>query len=213
MKQANEFVHAHGNLAFVNLILKYAVLVLGIAVTCLSVLVILLGNKARDQKPLPIFIDRVSGEAVPVDWAAVDAEGEDRVLAEVEDFVRNTLHDMYTYNKHTVRSNLENVFKVSTPQAGAQIKASLDLAERADAIARNGQGLCKVQSVTVLEGGSSIRVQVILEKEVVNLSGELDGSSRVIALIRLKPIKRQVGNAHGLAVVEYAENEYEGGTS
>jgi len=208
--RGDDFIRSTGNLAFVNWMLKFSVFGLTVAVVGLTVAVVVMTRKADEQKPLPIFIDRTTGVAEPVNWNVIDAAGEKRSPVEIEDFTRNLMGEMYTYNKFTVQTNMKKAFDLATVEAGGQMKAALNLGNRADILARNGQGLVDVQSVSIIESTPSIKVQVIFTKKVVDLDGNLVSSERALAVLKIKPIKRYATNAHGLAVIEYSENQYKG---
>ena len=208
MTKGDDWIRATGNMTFVNTMLKYTVLVLGIVLIFVSSLLITMVKKVNHITPLPIFIDRASGEARCVDYKVIDAQGEKRVPAEINDFVYNFLTDLYTFNKFTIKSNLENALLKTAKDAAGQVKAAIDLPKRADYLSRNVQGICEVNSISIISTTPDIKVQSIFTKKILSPEGDVLSRQKYIAVLRLKPIIRQKGNAHGLIVVEYRENPY-----
>ncbi|GEM_PF-665757 len=205
-RATDDFIRSTGNMAFVNTFLKFMVLVLGFAVVVLSVGLLLLANAAKDVKPLPIFVNQVTGEAKPVDWGVVDAQGEKRIPAEVRHFVSDLVIDLYTWTKYTVKSNLDRSLRYASPDAMAQIRAAADLAARGDAIARNAQGLCLIKSTSIQESWPTIKIQVFFTKKLISMQDEELSVTDHIATIKLKTVSRSMDNPHGLVLVEYSEN-------
>jgi len=203
---SDDFIRSTGNLAFVNLFLKYAVAVLGLAVLGLTFCLVHLSGKVGQVKPLPIYVNTVTGETKPVDFAVSDARGSGRLPAEIENFTRMYLDNLYTYNKLTVKSNMDRAFFCTAPDGLAQVKWSLGLAQRADFISRGGQGLCEVLSVSIMGTKPNIAVQAVFRKKLFGFNDDIVSESTHVSIIKIKPIARQVQNAHGLAVVEYSEN-------
>jgi len=211
MSRGDDFIRSTGHLAFVNLFLKYAVFVLGLVCLGLIVSLVLLSRHVGEVKPLPIYVNAVTGEARPVDFQAIDARGQERLPVEVEAFVREYLGSLYTYNRLTVRSNLDEAFAKTAPDAQGQVKRCADLPARADIIGRSGQGLCQVLSVSITESRPNLAVQAIFQKTVLAANDESIQDRRHLAVLRLKVVGRTVANAHGLVVVEYNESEFQEG--
>ncbi|HOB54235.1 MAG TPA: VirB8/TrbF family protein [Acidobacteriota bacterium] len=211
MGGSDDFIRATGHLAFVNLFLKYAVAVLGLACLGLSGALVLVSRHVGEVKPLPIFINTLTGQARPVDFQAVDARGQERLPVEVEAFVREYVGQLYTYNRLTVKSNLEQAFRCTAPDALGQVRHCADLPGRADTIARSGQGVCAVVSVSIMQAQPNLSVQAIFRKKVLTPADEVASEGQYLALLRLKVVPRTVANAHGLVVVEYNENEFQEG--
>jgi len=208
----DDFIRSTGRLAFVNLFLKYALFVVGLVCIGLTVSLVLLSRHVGEVKPLPIFIDRTTGTATPVDFQVLDARGEERLPVELEAFVRDYLNQLYTYNRLTVKSNLDAAFARTAPDARAQVRRCADLPVRADIIGRAGQGICRVTGVSILGARPDLRVQAVFEKTVLSAADETLAQQRCLAMLRLKVIHRTVANAHGLVVAEYNESEFEEGT-
>jgi len=203
---SDDFIRSTGNLAFVNLFLKYAVIVLGLAVLGLTICLIHLSGKVGQVKPLPIYVNTITGETKPVDFSVIDAQGRERLPAEIENFTRTYMDNLYTYNNLTVKSNMDRAFCRTAPDGLAQVKECLGLAQRADIISRGGQGLCEILGVSIMGTTPNITVQAVFKKKLFGFNDEMVSESTYVAIIKMKPIARQVQNAHGLAVVEYSEN-------
>lgn len=205
-KSCDDFIRSTGHLAFVNLFLKYAVAVLGLAVLALTGCLVYLSGEVGQVRPLPIYINTLTGEAKPVDFSVIDAQGRERLPAEIEHFVRRYLDCLYTFTRLTVKSNLDQAAAGTAPAAWPQVKAAVDLARRADRVAADAQGLCEILSVSIMTTRPNVRVQAVFTKKVFGPQDDVAAESTHIAFLTLKPIARQVQNAHGLAVVEYSEN-------
>ncbi len=201
----DDFIHIWGN-AYTGLLLYKAVsMVLGVVVIALSCTVTILAQKAKDVKPLPIFIDRNTGIAEPVAFELIDAAGEKRHETEVKDFVRNYLQDLYTFNSYTAKSNLENCSRKTTDAAWAMIKEILLKEKRMDLVDQESQGLIEVNLLIILSLEPEIKIQITFKKVVI-MSGSRRETNHV-AVMKLHTVKRYEGNAHGLMVVEYRETE------
>jgi len=163
---SDDFIRSTGNLAFVNLFLKYTVAVLGLAVLGLTIYLIHLSGKVGQVKALPIYVNTITGETKPVDFSVIDAQGRKRLPAEIENFTRMYLDALYTYNKLTVKSNMDQAFFCTAPDGLAQVKECLGLAQRADIISRGGQGLCEILGVSIMGTTPNITVQSVFKKKL-----------------------------------------------
>jgi len=207
MSQGDDFIRSTGNLAFVNTFLKFTCLILAVAVLGLSGTVVYLGAGVRNQKPLPIFIDKDSGSARPVDFQAIDAAGETRVEPEIISFVNDFIGNLYTYNKYTVKSNLEKVLSVSSEEAVNALRRYWKISARQSSISSGGQGLSKINSTVIVNGLPDLRVQIFFQKIVVGVHGDKSNQSKNVAILRVKTVVRNLENPHGLYVIEYREDE------
>ncbi len=205
----DDFIRSTGNLAFTNLILKYCVLALGLVAVGECVALIFISREAGKVRTVPIFVDRLSGDARPVDFSVVDAQGAERVPAEVQAYTLGLVNFAYVFNRFTVKSNLEKVLALSTPEAGTQIKNAMRMAERADAVTRGHQGLVEVLSYACHETKPNIRVQVIFRKKEITDADETALDQKCLAFVKYKPVPRTVENPHGLVVIEYNETPFQ----
>ena len=208
-KGTDDFIRSTGNMAFVNTILKYAVLVLGLVAVSECVALILISREAGKVRTVPIFVDRMSGDAKPVDFSVVDAQGAERVPAEVQAYTMALLNYEYVFNKFTVKSNLEKVLALSTPEAGGQLKNAMDMPGRADALTKGRQGMVEIVSYVCHETKPNIRVQAIFRKKEISPDDETVIDKRCMAFVKYKPVPRTVENPHGLVVIEYNETSFE----
>ena len=134
MSQAtDDFIRSSGNLAFVNTWLKLIVLVV------LFLTSILLGGalfakiiEGKTERVVPIVINRATGDAIAVDYSVVDATGEQRSPVEVRKFCEEFLQELFTFNRFTVKRNLESIIKWTTPESLAQAKEAVNLAHRSE---------------------------------------------------------------------------------
>lgn len=207
MTDGDDFIRSTGNMAFVNTFLKFTCLILSFTVLALAGTLVYLGGKVRNQKPLPIFIDRDTGTARPVDFHAIDAAGEKRVESEVLAFVNEYIGNLYTYNKYTVRSNLEKVLAVSSDETLNALRKYWKISARQSRIHSGNQGLARIKTTVIVNALPDLRVQVFFGKSVIGERGDERNSSRNVAVLRIKPVVRSMTNPHGLYVVEYREDE------
>ena len=208
-KSTDDFIRSTGNMAFVNTFLKYALLVLGLVALSEGVALILISREAGKVRTIPIFVDRGTGDAKAVDFSVVDAQGEQRVPAELQAYTDNLVNFAYTFNRFTVKSNLEKILGLCTQEAAGQLKNAMRMAERADAVTKGRQGLVEIVSYTCHETQPNIRVQVIFRKKEINGTDETVVEQACLAFIKMKPVPRTVENPHGLVVIEYNETPYQ----
>jgi len=168
----------------------------------------LLTLKIDEIKPLPIFINRETGEAKPVDFDFIDAKGETRCVAEIDDFITGFLTDMYTFNRLTVKSNLMGALSKASKEAAVDIKNTLIVSKRYDMINRNLQGMVSIKNISIIQKLPDLKVQVFFNKRLLSMAGRLESDKNYISIIRIKPVVRKRGNAHGLLIVEYRENPF-----
>ncbi len=201
----DDLLHVWGN-AYAGLVLyKVATVILALVVVALSFSMVILAQKARDVKPLPIFIDRNTGITEPVAFELIDAAGEKRHESEVKDFVRNYLEDLYTFNVYTAKNNLEKCNRRSTVQAWSVIKEILLRDKRMDMVNQDNQGLVDIKLMIIQSLEPDVSIQVTFKKSVI-MSSTRQEEERV-AVIKLRTVKRHEGNAHGMMVVEYRESQ------
>lgn len=166
-----------------------------------------LSKVVKNQKPLPIFIDRTTGVAKEVDFKIIDAEGSKRHKSEVYDFVGNFINNLYTFNQYTIKSNLNRALSFCSKEAEASINKYL-IEERAKYMNDSIQGMCKIKSIEILEKLPDLKCRVVFFKSVVNIGSDTDIKKELFtAILRIKTIIRKRGNAHGFIIVEYWENK------
>jgi hypothetical protein len=192
-----------------NLLLKAVVVVL---------LVIILGQcsqnskltaKIYQEKPLPVvYVDRYKGTAELVEYNVTDAYGDERSQAEIHDFVADYIGRLHTFSRYLATANLEKVISWTVNEAQNYIKNALRLDKRYDHIQSGFTGLCDISLISIDELKTDcIRLKVDFSKKLMNGEGKMMNHSFHQAILVIKPVKRQVGNAHGLYVLEYREYE------
>lgn len=195
----------------INTAYKFIVLIEFIIIIIFAINSFNLTSKVNEVKPLPIFINKQTGEAHAVDFNFIDAQGETRSNAEIEDYTIRFLMDLYTYNRLTVKTNLLNALSVTSKEGAVDIKNALVISKRYDNINRSLQGLVEIKSVTIIEKLPDLKVQVYFNKKLVSISGRIQEDTNHIVIIKVKPVVRKRGNAHGLVIVEYRENKIQKG--
>lgn len=202
----SDYIYEKNARIVINSAYKFIIVVELLIIILLSVYSFKLTGKINEVKPLPIFINKETGSAKAVDFDFIDAKGETRSNAEINDFVTGFVSDLYTYNRLTVKTNLVNAISKTSAEAAADIKNTLMISKRYDYINRNMQGLVKILSISILEKLPDLKIQVFFRKRLISSDGGLGSKSDYFAILRIKPVIRKKGNAHGLLIVEYREN-------
>ena len=164
-----------------------------------------LSFELKYREPLTIFVDSATGIATPLDVRVVDARGERRDELEIHYFCRQMVEHLYTYNVHTVKSNLAKVLDVCSDNAARCVLDFLKQENRGDKVTDTTQGLCDIETSSIRRTHPDLEVQVVFSKKIVSNQSTTD-NSRKIATFRIKTIQRQEGNWNGLLVTEYNES-------
>ncbi len=202
----SDYIYEKNARIVINAAYKFIIVVELLIIILLSVYSFTLTGKINEVKPLPIFINKETGSAKAVDFDFIDAKGETRSNAEINDFVTGFISDLYTFNRLTVKTNLVNAISKTSAEAAADIKNTLMISKRYDYINRNMQGLVKILSISILEKLPDLKIQVFFRKRLISSDGDSGGNNDYFAILRIKPVIRKKGNAHGLLIVEYREN-------
>ncbi|HNX97814.1 MAG TPA: VirB8/TrbF family protein, partial [Candidatus Aminicenantes bacterium] len=148
-----------------------------------------------------------AGTARPVDFSVIDAEGSKRVDAEINDFARDYVTNIYTFTRYTVETNLRRVLDLTADEARNQVQDCVIRSKRNEALSSGYQGVCDIKSISILDAGqTSTRVQVVFVAKQIGFQA-MDSSRKAVATITMKTVLRQRNNAHGLYVVEYRESD------
>jgi hypothetical protein len=204
----DDFIRTAGNLAYTSTWLKllaFVLLIISLVMTGFAALLIM---DRRAENIVPIVINEATGDSLVVDYKVVDAAGEQRSPVEVKKFSEDFLSDAFTFNRFTVKSNLEKLASHSTPEALSQIRESLNLPRRAEQINRSAQGLLEITSFMILESRPAIRTQVYFRTRVFSGSGDLIEENNWLSVITIRPVRRSTRNPHGLIIIEYRQNPF-----
>jgi len=204
---SDDFIRSAGNLAYTSAWLKLIALSLLIMCLVLTGAVIVLIIDRRAEHVIPIAINQATGDAMAVDYKVVDAAGEERAPVEVRKFCEDFLSDAFTFNRFTVRTNLEALSNHATPEAMSQIRESLNLPRRSEFLGRNAQGLFEISSFMITDS-RPLKTQIYFQARVFNGSGELIEESNWISIMTIRPVKRSSRNPHGLIVIEYRQTPF-----
>ena len=207
----DDFIRSSGNLAFVNTWLKLFVLVLFLTSLLLGGALLVKIVEGRTERVVPIVINQATGDAIPVDYSVVDAAGEQRSPVEVRKFCEDFIRDLFTYNRFTVKTNLESIVKWAAPEALIQIKEAINLAHRSELIGRNAQGLVEVHNFLITETQPLLKVQLYFEAKALSQTNEILDDGQFLAALLIKPIKRSQRNPHGLILIEYRQSIFKEG--
>lgn len=204
----SDYIYEKNARTVINLAYRFIIVVELLIIIMLSIYNYILTGRINEVKPLPIFINKETGSAKAVDFNFIDAEGETRSNAEINDFVTGFISDLYTYNRLTIKTNLVNAISKTSEEAAADIKNTLLVSKRYDHINRNIQGLVLVKSISILEKLPDLKIQVFFRKRLISAGGDQGVRNDYFAILRIKPVVRKRGNAHGLLIVEYRENDF-----
>lgn len=204
----DDFIRSSGNLAFVNTWLKLIVLVLFLTALLLGAVLAVKIVEGRTERVLPIVINQATGDALAVDFSVMDAAGEQRAPVEIRKFGEDFVRELFTYNRFTVRTNLESVVKWATPEALIQVKEAVNLAHRSELMTRNAQGVVEIRSFLITETQPVLKVQVYFQAKALSQTTEVLEEGQFQTVLLIKPIKRSQRNPHGLIVLEYRQSQF-----
>ncbi len=204
----SDYIYEKNARIVINYAYRFFIVVELVIIVFLTIYSYRLTGKINEVKPLPIFINSETGTAKAVDFNFIDANGESRSDAEINDFVTGFISDLYTYNRLTVKTNLVNAIEKTSREGAADIKSLLLVSRRYDDINRSLQGIVTVKSISILEKLPDLKIQVYFTKRLVSQEGDREVSDDYFAVLRIKPVIRKRGNAHGLLIVEYRENKF-----
>ena len=202
----DDFIRSSGNLVFVNTWLKLIVLLLFLTSLLLGGVLTVKIVEGRTERVVPIVINQLTGDAIPVDYSVVDAAGELRSPVEVRKFCEDFLRELFTYNRFPVKTNLESIVKWATPEALVQVREVINLAHRSELIGRNAQGLAEVRSFLITESQPLLKVQAYFQAKAVSQTNEVLEDGQFLAVLLIRPIKRYLRNPHGLILIEYRQS-------
>ena len=205
----DDFIRASGNLAYVNTWLKLIALVLLLVILALGAAFILEIADSKAEHVVPIVINQATGDAVAVDYSVIDAAGEERAPVEVRKFCEDFLSEAYTYNRFTVKTNLESIARWTAPEALIQVREAMNLPRRAELIARNAQGLVDFRNFLIIETKPLLKVQAYFHVKALSQVDEIMEEGNFLAVLLIKPIKRAMRNPHGLIVIEYRQSTFQ----
>ena len=196
----DDFIRSSGNLAYVNTWLKLIALVLLLVSLLLGAALLVKIVDGRTEHVVPIVINQAMGDAIPVDYRVVDAAGEERSPVEVRRFCEDFLTEAFTYNRYTVKTNLESIARWTAPEALTQVREALNLPRRAELIARNAQGLAELTSF------------LITENDILSQRGQEEAAQSfgdVARDLSMQTTGANAVDAHGLIVIEYRQSSFE----
>lgn len=205
-QSTDDFIRSSGNLAYVNTWLKLVGLVLLVVCLLLGTALLVKILDSRAEHVVPIVINQATGDATPVDFRVVDAAGEERAPVEIRKFAEDFLRELYTYNRFTVKGNLDSVIKWTTPEALRQVKEAVQLPRRAELITSNAQGLAELRNLLITDTQPLIRVQAYFQAKAMSQRDEVIEDNQFVTVMVIKPVKRSQRNPHGLIILEYRQS-------
>jgi hypothetical protein len=205
---SDDFIRAAGNATYINVWLKLISLVLLVICLALTGALVFTIIDSRTEHVIPIVINEATGDAMAVDYSVIDATGEHRAPVEVRKFCEDFLSEAYTFNRYTVRSNVDALTRYSAPEAFSQIRESLNLPRRAEYVNRNAQGLSEITSFMITETQPALKTQIYFRTRVFGSSGELLDDNSWVSVMTIRPIRRSARTPHGLIVMEYRQSPF-----
>jgi hypothetical protein len=205
----DDFIRSSGNLAYINTWLKMISLALLLACLMLAVALTVKIIDSRTEKVVPIVLSPATGDAVPVDYRVVDAAGEERSPIEVRKFCKDFIGEAYTYNRFTVKTNLESITRWTAPEALTQVREAMNLPRRAELIERNAQSLAECQNILITEAKPLLKVQVYFSVKTLSQVNDATEENNFLAVLVIKPVKRSTRSPHGLIVIEYRQSSFQ----
>ncbi len=202
----DDFIRASGNLAYVNTWLKLIALVLLLVSLMLGAALMVKIVDSRAEHVVPIVINQATGDAIPVDYRVVDAAGEERSPVEVRKFCEDFLADAYTYNRFTVKTNLESLARWTAPEALTRVREAMNLPHRGELIARNAQSLAEVRNILITETKPLLSVQAYFHVKALSPADEVIEEGDFLAVLVIKPVKRSTRSPHGMIIIEYRQS-------
>ena len=209
---SDDFIRSAGNLAYTGMWLKAIALVLLVISLVMTGFTAVLIIDRRAEHVLPIVINESTGDALAVDYKVIDATGEQRAPVEVRKFCEDFLADAFTFNRFTVKSNLDKLANHATPEAMSQIRENLQLSHRAEQISRSAQGLLEITNFMILESRPVVRTQVYFRTRVFSGAGDLMEENNFVSVMTIRPVRRSARNPHGLVVIEYRQSFFKNTT-
>ena len=205
----DDFIRSSGNLAYVNTWLKLIAFVLVLISLALGTALIIKIIDGRAEHVVPIVINQATGDALAVDYRVIDAAGEDRSPFEVRKFCEDFLAEAYTFNRFTVKTNLETIARWTAPESLAQVREAINLAHRAELLSKNAQGLSEITSFLITETKPLLKAQVYFHSKAFSGSDEVIEEGNYLAVLVIKPIRRSARSPHGLVVIEYRQSPFQ----
>ena len=205
----DDFIRSSGNLAYVNTWLKLISLALLLVCLALAGALTVKIIDSRTEKVVPIVLSPATGDAVPVDYQAVDAAGEERSPIEVRKFCEDFIGEAYTYNRFTVKTKLESITKWTAPEALTQVREAMNLPRRSELIERNAQSLAECQNILITEAKPLLKVQVYFSVKTLSQVNDAAEENNFLAVLAIKPVKRSTRSPHGLIVIEYRQSSFQ----
>jgi VirB8 protein len=204
----DDFIRSSGNLAFVNGYLKLMVLVLLMVSLGLTGALVVKILDSRAEHIVPIAMNQMTGDVLPIDYTVVDAANETRLPVEVRKFCEDLIHEAFTFNRFTVKTKLESLAKWASPEALTQLKQAINLPKRSDLLVRNAQGMAEIESLVITDTQPLVRVQVYFQSKALAQTDDILDQGRWLAVLLIKPVKRSQRNPHGLIVMEYRQSQF-----
>jgi hypothetical protein len=208
-KATDDFIRSSGNLAYVNTWLKLIAFVLMLISLTLGAALMVKIIDGRTEHIVPIVINQATGDAIAVDYRVADAAGQERSPFEVRKFCEDFLAEAYTFNRYTVKTNLESIARWTAPEALTQVREVLNLAHRAELIGKNVQSLAEITSFLITETKPLLKAQVYFHVKVFSATDEIIEEGNFLSVLVIKPIKRSARNPHGLVVIEYRQSPFQ----
>ena len=199
------FIKTVGHESFIIKVLVWMVTVLFAAVILLGAAVVIQSNKLTNIEPLVVYVDRDTGVAAAKEFDVVDARGEQRNENETWIFINDFIKNLYDYTKYSQLRNLENAYRLCDNSVQEKIKECFIRDGRPGRVKSEVVGLCRVESVLIMDTLPDLRVRAVYRKKVVQPGGSVILDKEIEAIMRIKTVVRSRYNPHGLYITDYRE--------
>lgn len=207
-KSFESFITAWGAPMVVNRYLIIVVAFLLISTITNAVTNVYLYMESLKVKPMVVLADVNTGKAVPIGFEVYNADGEKIPPAVIRRFCIDFIINLYTYNRYTIKTNLDMVLtqELCSEAVKNGVKLILKNEERWNKKEKGIQGLVTIKSVKIISMRPSLRVEVLFFKKEISTNSTLDRNDEFVGVFNLKTTKEiTLNNPLGLHVVEYYE--------
>lgn len=200
---SNEFISALGHAPLIIRLLTLSSLILLIYSIAITVFYYQVNLVAKRQVPLPVVIDRETGDARMV-TPVIDVTGDVRLPSEIRFFSRLYIQLLFDFNRLNIEDRLKELGLYTHPDCFPKIKEIIDMRRRFSDVNAGNSGAVKIISVVVISNDNgTIRVKARYDTKVLR-PNDLDIRS-YHGVLTLKMPLRTRENPRGFMVVDYLQ--------
>ena len=199
------FLKTVGNESFIIRVLMLVVALLFLGLLVQSAAIVLQSKRLTNIKPLVVYVDRDTGITESREFDVVDARNEKRNTNEIWIFANEFIKNLYDYTHYSQLRNLKNAYVLCSNSVKQKIKGYFIRDGRPGRVKSEVIGLCRVESVFIMDTLPDLRVRVVFEKKVIRPGGSVILQKKIEAILRIKTVVRDRNNNHGLYITDYRE--------